>query len=165
LGTRNAYFAEYRPKEEREKEKKFLMEQKTKYIRKDEYGLPLASGPVKSDEENTGMVMHRSSQIAAAWEDFKTKSPIGQTLHAYKRSMEESDNPLLRAWRNMKEKTTMSEPESVRVIRALKEVQHDFDQHVFLKEAANFMIADILDAYLSGDKKVLAQWGTEGVVD
>ncbi|KAJ3373456.1 Multifunctional pyrimidine synthesis protein CAD [Kappamyces sp. JEL0680] len=161
MGTRNAYFAEYRPKEERDREKQELLAEKQKNIKLDEFGLPQGSSQIKPDDEATGMVMHRSSRLAAAWEDFKTKSPLGQTLHSYKRSVEESNNPLLRAWRNLKEKTTVNETETARVVRAFKQVQHDFDQHVFLKEAANFMIADILDAYLKGDKAVLAQWGTE----
>lgn len=57
----------------------------------------------------------------------------------------------------------MSETETAKVIRAFKTVQPDFDQHFFLKEVANYIIADLLEAYLSADVKTLKEWATEGV--
>lgn len=57
----------------------------------------------------------------------------------------------------------MTETETARVIRAFKTVQPDFDQHFFLKEVANYIIADLLEAYLSADVQTLKEWGTEGV--
>ena len=161
--TRNAYWAEYRPKEVRDEERKEMLKERQYRIQKDEHGLPLAQGPVKADEEASGIVMHRTSRIAQAWETFKTESLIGQTLHSYKKSIDESETPILRMWREWKERSMANEPESVKVIKAFKSVDPIFDQHTFLKEAANFLVADILDAYLKGDVKVLKEWGTEGV--
>lgn len=57
----------------------------------------------------------------------------------------------------------MSETETAKVIRAFKTVQPDFDQHFFLKEVANYIIADLLEAYLSADVNTLKEWGTETV--
>ena len=57
----------------------------------------------------------------------------------------------------------MSETETAKVIRAFKTVQPDFDQHFFLKEVANYIIADLLEAYLSADVQTLKEWATEGV--
>lgn len=164
VGTsRNAYWAEYRPKEVRDKEKAEMLEEKAKFIPKNEFGIPLSQSPTLPDEVSSGIVMHRSGRLAEAWEKFKTDSFLGQTMHGYKRSMDESENPMLRMWRDWKERSVANEPETVRVIRAFKTIEPDFDQHSFLREAANFMIADILDAYLKGDAEVLREWGTEAV--
>ena len=69
-----------------------------------------------------------------------------------------------RFWRSLQASTTFTETETSRVIRAFKAVQPDFDQHYFLKEVANYIIADLLEAYLSADVKSLKEWGTEGVL-
>lgn len=95
MGTRNAYFAEYRPKEEREREREEFMQDRKPVIRLDKNGLPIQAGPITADDESSGVVLHRSGKLREAWEKFASESPIGQALNNYSRKMEESDNPLL----------------------------------------------------------------------
>ena len=97
VGTRNAYFAEYRPKEERDRERlEFQAEKQTPTIAVDKNGLPIKAGEaVSANEEASGIVMHRSGRMAEAWNKFATESPIGQALHNYSRKMEENDSPIL----------------------------------------------------------------------
>jgi import inner membrane translocase subunit TIM44 len=164
VGTRHAYFAEYRPKEVRDKEREELLKSKQPQVSKNQFGLPQVEGPVAANEEDTGIVMHRQSKLSAAWDKFKTESKIGQALHSYSRNMEESDNPVLRMWRNWKENSVSSEPETVKVIKAFRTVEPLFEQNEFLKELANFMIPDILDAYLTANVADMQAWTTEGVI-
>jgi hypothetical protein len=97
IGTRNAYFAEYRPKEERERERlEFQADKKKKsHITLDKNGLPIKSEHIEADHDASGIVMHRSGKLAEAWNKFAAESPIGQALHNYSRKLEENDSPIL----------------------------------------------------------------------
>jgi import inner membrane translocase subunit TIM44 len=163
--TGNAYFAEYNTKEVREQKKKELMAKRApKQVRLGPDGLPLIEGPVKADEESTGIVMHKSSRLAEAWSKFKSESAIGQTWYSYKRNLEEKDSPLLQFWRNIRESTKSEESEGAKVVRLIRTVDPTFEQNAFLDEVAHFIIPELLEAYLLGNEKVLKEWVTEGVL-
>ncbi|KAJ3270891.1 protein translocase subunit [Terramyces sp. JEL0728] len=157
----NAYFAEYKPKEIREKEKEELLAKRKAVNPTDEFGIPRVEGPIEENEEASGVVLHKSSKFNETWEKFKQDSPIAQKLFSFSKSMEENDSAVLRFWRNLKEKTVMEESETVKVIKAIRSVDPTFNQSEFLQETAHFVVPDLLDAYLKADEAVLQEWLTE----
>ncbi|KAJ3259082.1 protein translocase subunit [Boothiomyces macroporosus] len=158
----NAYFAEYKPKEVREKEKEELLARRKVVNPTDEFGIPRVEGPIEENEEASGVVLHKSSKFNVAWEKFKHDSPIAQKLFSFSKSLEENDSSVMRFWRNLREKTVVEESETVQVIKAIRAVEPTFNQNDFLQETAHFVIPDLLEAYLKGEEELLQEWLTEG---
>ncbi len=159
--TGSAYFAEYKPKEVRDKLRQEIEESRQKGPRIGADGLPQIDGPIEANEESTGIVMHKSGRIAEAWANFKKESPLFQKLSFVGREMEENDSLLFRFFRNLKEKTTFDESETTKVIKQFQTVDSKFNQHSFLEEAAHFIIPELLEAYLKQDIKLLKEWVNE----
>lgn len=157
--TGNPYFAEYNDKEVRERKKKELDSTRVRPIQFGADGLPKSNQQIEADDESAGMVMHKSSRLTEAWKN----SVLGKTLHDYTRSMEESDNFILSGWRSLKDKFKREDSEHVKVIKAFKKLDPYFNQDEFLSELAHFIIPELLEASLSGDHKLLAEWCSEGV--
>ncbi|KAJ3320267.1 protein translocase subunit [Boothiomyces sp. JEL0866] len=158
----NAYFAEYKPKDVRDKEKEELMAKRKVANPADEFGIPRVEGPIEENADASGVVLHKSSKFNEAWEKFKQDSPIAQKLFSFSKTLEENDSSVMRFWRNLREKTVIEESETVQVIRAIRAVEPTFNQNDFLQETAHFVIPDLLEAYLKGEEALLQEWLTEG---
>jgi import inner membrane translocase subunit TIM44 len=162
--TGNAYWAEYESKEVRDQKRAELSKLKEKKVAIGPDGLPISQKAISADEESSGIVMHKSGRLAAAWEKFKNESPVGQSLHNYSRSIEESDNLILRAFRAVKDKFKSDESDAVKVVRAFKSLDPEFSTDEFISELAHFIIPELLEASLQGDRSVLSEWLSEGVI-
>lgn len=146
----NAYFAEYKPKELRDKER-------------------LLSTPVfkqqriVAPDENAGqnIVLHKSSKMANAWNKFKQESTIGQTLSSVKRGVEESDHPIFEFIRSWREKTRINETEEAKVVKFIKSVDPTFRKDLFLKEMTQYIIPDVVELVLMEDERGIMPWCSE----
>ncbi|KAJ3038326.1 protein translocase subunit [Rhizophlyctis rosea] len=157
----SAYFAEYVPREERERLK---LEAQRELAAKNPL-LPGSTNPqrVVTADPNAGtnVVQHRSSRMAEAWRKFKEDSPVAAKLFAARRSYEESDNPLVERVRDFFSSSAFDETEEAQVIRAFKQVDPFFRKDKFLKDATTMMIPEIMEAYLKGEAHVLKEWCSE----
>ena len=152
----NAFFAEYKPKEQRDKDRLLTL---TKSTLK---GETRQIGP----NENAGqdVVLHKSSRISNAWNKFKQDSAIGQTLFSVKRGVEESDHPVFEFIRNWRERTRIKETEEAKVIKCIKTVDPLFRKDLFLKEMTQYIIPDILELVLKEDAIGISPWCSESAL-
>ncbi|KAK5664897.1 protein translocase subunit [Batrachochytrium dendrobatidis] len=159
----NAFYTEYKPKEVREKEKQ---ERLDSYRKRN----PLSvvqdpSRPVLADPEaGSNVVMHKSSEMTEAWRKFLEESTLGRTLFAARRSVEQSESPLMSRVRNFLASTKVEESEHARTIRAFKQVEPTFSVDAFLKETTQYTIPELMEAFLKGDADTLKEWCSEAAL-
>ena len=77
----------------------------------------------------------------------------------------ESEEPLFSALRSVGSRVgrLFDENDTARVIRAIRESDPDFKMESFLIELKEYIVPEIVDAYLSADKDELRQWMSEAV--
>ncbi len=93
---------------------------------------------------------------------FVTQSPT------YQRMMEnyyESDSPVVSALRSVTSTvgSWFDENETARVIRLMKELDPDFRLDKWQGELREYIVPEVVDAYLSADREGLRQWCGEAV--
>lgn len=132
----------------------------------------LASGKrpkaVKSnDEAGTALVatnIEAKESFSKKIEDFKEKTPTGRKIHEMKvRLWDESENPLIVLLRTIGNKVggIFAETESARVMGQFKMLDPNFNTESFTKHLREYIIPEILEAYVKGDEAVLKQWFSE----
>jgi import inner membrane translocase subunit TIM44 len=87
---------------------------------------------------------------------------------AYQRwleTYEESDSPFISALRTITTKVggLFEENETAQVIRAMKEIDPDFRLERWTGELREYIVPEVVDAYLSADRESLRQWCGEAV--
>ncbi|KAH6563645.1 hypothetical protein BASA50_010344 [Batrachochytrium salamandrivorans] len=159
----NAFYAEYKPKEIRDKERQDIINRHRR--RNPLSSAPDPTQPVLADSEaGSNVVLHKSSEMAEAWRKFSQESTLGRTFFAAQRSVEESDNPFLTRIRNFLASTKVEESEHARTIRAFKQVEPSFSVDSFLKETTQYTIPELMEAFLKGDSIVLKEWCSEAAL-
>lgn len=97
-------------------------------------------------------------------EDFKEKTYFGRKLQEYKNKLwDESENPLIVILRTVNNKISglFAETESGRVYGQFKLMDPNFSSELFTKHLREYIIPEVLEAYVKGDEKVLKQWFSE----
>ncbi|AOA64298.1 TIM23 complex subunit [Komagataella phaffii CBS 7435] len=93
----------------------------------------------------------------------KPETPIGKVLGDLRMRWEESENGLISLFRTIFEKIGgfFDETESAKVIRMFKEIDPSFNTENFNKQLREFIIPEVLEAYVQGDEAVLKTWLSE----
>ena len=93
---------------------------------------------------------------------FLTSSPTFQRL---KETYYESDAPAVSAFRSVASTVAgwFDENETAQVIRAIREVDPDFRVDSFTRELREYIVPEVVDAYLSADRESLKAWCGEAV--
>jgi import inner membrane translocase subunit TIM44 len=55
------------------------------------------------------------------------------------------------------------ETEQAKVIRWAKELDPEFQMETFLRDLRDYVVPEVVDAFVSGDSKTLREWCSEGV--
>lgn len=76
--------------------------------------------------------------------------------------MEESDNPVIERFREWFG-GAMQESEEAQVVRMFQSVDPTFSIDKFMRDATEFYIPDVMDAYIKGDLKTLKEWCSDAV--
>lgn len=149
----------------------FLTKEQREALRKKELERKLKEGykgPVKANEEAGGALVstdHKPSgpSVGEKWEDFKLKSPVGRGVVYLQEKWEESENGLIALIRTIVEKVTgfFAETEQARVVKQLKLMDPSFKLTDFQRTLTNYIVPEILDAYIKNDDKVLKEWFSE----
>lgn len=58
----------------------------------------------QANTEASGMVLHKDSQFAQSWQNFKDNNPYVNRVLIWKTKLDESDNPVVRASMLVKDK-------------------------------------------------------------
>jgi len=88
---------------------------------------------------------------------FITSSP---TYQRWAESYYESDSPVISTLRSITSTvgSWFDENETAKVIRAMREVDPDFRMERWTGELREYIVPEVVDAYLSADREALKQW-------
>lgn len=134
-------------------------------------GVVSDSEKVTDEDVNAGanVVLHKDSKWKEAWDGFKTSNPMVQGVFSMRRRYEESDNAMANTARFLTDKLTdlfgpmFEETEHGATIAEIREIDPTFTVEEFMKEAREFMIPEILEAYIEWDEKTLKEWCSDSV--
>ncbi len=129
----------------------------------------IRSRPVKENlEAGQSVITHGTAKpskptFSEKWEHFKVTTSVGRFIGDMRLKYEESENGLVSGFRTVSGKIVgfFSETESGRVIRKFKQMDPSFNMDDFQREVRQFILPEILDAYIKGDKVVLKAWLSE----
>ncbi|KAF6072731.1 Tim44-like domain family protein [Candida albicans] len=131
-------------------------------------GSSTAYGPVRENDEAGGALVATAHKptgptMGEKWENFKLKSPIGRGLVYLQERWEESENGLIALIRTIVEKVTgfFSETEQAKVVKQLKLMDPSFRLTDFQRTLTNYIVPEVVDAYIKNDAKVLKEWLSE----
>ncbi|ODV86778.1 hypothetical protein CANARDRAFT_27168 [[Candida] arabinofermentans NRRL YB-2248] len=90
-------------------------------------------------------------------------SMIGRLLLTLREKWEEAENPLLVLIRTILDKIGgfFDETEGAKVVKTFREMDPNFSIESFSKHLREYIVPELLDAYISGDEKVLKMWLSE----
>lgn len=86
-----------------------------------------------------------------------------QRLFSIPKRLEDSENPLVESARNIADRFAgfFAENETALVIRKMREIDPNFQLEPFLRELREYILPEVLDAYVNGDIKTLKEWLSE----
>ena len=83
-----------------------------------------------------------------------------QSLFSLKSSYHESENPLVSTARSITDRVAgfFAENETARVVKKFREMDPSFQVEPFLREMREYILPEVLDAYVKGDTETLKLW-------
>ena len=83
-----------------------------------------------------------------------------QSLFSLKSSYNESENPLVSTARSITDRVAgfFAENETARVIKKFREMDPSFQVEPFVREMREYILPEVLDAYVKGDTETLKLW-------
>jgi len=111
------------------------------------------------------LVFVKASPRAEAWENFKSTNPVMQRLSSLHTAFEESESPLVTPIRAVTSTigSWFEENETAQVTRMMRALDPGFSREAFEKELREYIVPEVVDAYLSADRESLVRWCSEAV--
>lgn len=106
------------------------------------------------------MTVHKDAAWKESWRDFRDTSPVMQRLFSLKDTYNESENPLISTARSISDRVSgfFAENETATVIKKFREMDPSFQLEPFLREMREYILPEVLDAYVKGDSETLKLW-------
>ncbi|AEO53199.1 hypothetical protein MYCTH_2294220 [Thermothelomyces thermophilus ATCC 42464] len=124
-----------------------------------------ANNPVYQEDPNAGtnLTVHKDAAWKEAWREFRDQNKFVQSLFGMKSIYQESDNPLISTARSITDKVAgfFAENETAMVIKKLRSMDPSFKLEPFLQELREYILPEVLDAYVKGDTETLKLWLSE----
>jgi import inner membrane translocase subunit TIM44 len=113
------------------------------------------------------VVVHKLSARQQAWEDMKSTNPVLKKFSELKQAYNESENSFVSSLRTVTDTvgSWFDENETAQVLRAMKNMDPDFNRESFERELREYIVPEVVDAYLSADQEALKEWCGEAVSD
>jgi import inner membrane translocase subunit TIM44 len=113
----------------------------------------------------SAMVLHKDAGKYEKWEELKQTNPVLQTFASWKAAYDESENPVVSGIRSVTSTigSWFDETETAQVTRVMRMMDPTFNMESFMRELREYIIPEVVDAYLSADREALKQWCGEGV--
>ncbi|KAL6717804.1 protein translocase subunit [Lecanora helva] len=142
-------------KEERRKQRKLR--------ELEEAGAPGHRRVEKMEEDpnaGTNVTLHKDSAFRESWRNFKDSNKVMQSIFSLKSSYNESENPLISTARSVTDRIAgfFAENETAMVIKKFREMDPSFQVEPFLREMREYILPEVLDAYVKGDTETLKLW-------
>lgn len=120
---------------------------------------------VENPDAGSAMVLHKDSEKREKWDNLKETNPILRGLVNLRKAYDESENPVISSVRGVTESVSsflFDETEQAQVTRLLKMMDPSYDPETFQRELREYIIPEVVDAYLSADQESLQMWCGEG---
>lgn len=119
----------------------------------------------KNDEAGNALVATDIKPSSNFKESLKIKptSTLGKLLLVLREKWEEAENPLLVLIRTIMNKVggLFAETEAARVVKQFKEYDPNFTSIAFQKQLREYIVPEVVEAYIKGDEEVLKKWLSE----
>lgn len=112
------------------------------------------------------LVLSKDNNVEPSkWEEVKANSSFFSYLGELKERYHESESPVISALRTVTDKigSLSEENEFARVTRTMRILDPSFEVEGFVKDLKEYIIPEVLDAYLGMDKEALKTWCGEAV--
>lgn len=119
---------------------------------------------IQVNNEAKGIVLHRDSQFAQSWQNFKDNNPYVNRVLVWKTRLDESNNPVVRASFLLKDKMSelfggvFQRTELSEALTEICKMDPTFDKDRFLLECEYDVIPNVLEAMIRPDLEVLQDW-------
>ncbi|KAJ8060937.1 hypothetical protein OCU04_010017 [Sclerotinia nivalis] len=116
--------------------------------------------PIEDPNAGTNVTVHKDSAYKEAWRDFRDSNRLMQSLFSMKTVYNESENPLISTARSISDRVAgfFAENETAQVIKKFREMDPSFQMEPFLREMREYILPEVLDAYVKGDTETLKLW-------
>ena len=106
------------------------------------------------------MTLHKDAAWKESWRNFRDSSKVVQGLFNLKSSYAESENPLVSTARSISDRVAgfFAENETATVIKAFRAMDPSFQLEPFLQDMREYILPEVLDAYVKGDTETLKLW-------
>ncbi|KAG8782109.1 protein translocase subunit [Serendipita sp. 401] len=116
---------------------------------------------VENPDAGVAMVLHKDAEKREKWETLKETNPILRSFVDLRKAYDESENPVISSLRGVTESVSsflFEETETAQVTRMFKTMDPSYDPETFQRELREYIIPEVVDAYLSADKDSLKMW-------
>ena len=114
-------------------------------------------------EAGTNVTLHKDAAWKESWRKFRESSPLFDRIDSMKSTYNESENPLISTARSITDRVAgfFAENETATVIKAFRAMDPSFQLETFLQDMREYMLPEVLDAYVKGDVETLKLWLSE----
>jgi import inner membrane translocase subunit TIM44 len=118
-----------------------------------------------STRAGSAVVLHKDSPRQEAWNRLKETNPVFRTFASLRHSFDESENPVVSSIRSVTQTigSWFDENETAQVTRVMKILDPNFNRETFERELREYIVPEVVDAYLSADQEALKTWCGEAV--
>jgi import inner membrane translocase subunit TIM44 len=120
----------------------------------------------KRVEANPGageaLVLSETQEPEDTW---RSRLKQSETYQRWQETYQESENPVVSTLRSVTSTVGgwFEENETARVIRMIRQMDPDFQMEAFQRELREYIVPEVVDAYLNADKESLKMWCGEAV--
>lgn len=113
----------------------------------------------------SSVVLHKDSPRQEQWKKLKETNPILRSFVSLREAFDESENPVVSSVRSVTQTvgSWFDENETAQVMRLMKALDPAFNRESFERELREYIVPEVVDAYLSADKEALKSWCGEAV--
>ena len=111
------------------------------------------------------MVLHKDSPRQEKWNRLKETNPLLRQFAELKQQYDESENPVISSLRSVTSTigSWFDENESAQVQRMMKAMDPTFNMETFERDLREYIVPEVVDAYLTADQEALKAWCGEAV--
>ncbi|KAI1650380.1 Tim44-domain-containing protein [Daldinia loculata] len=119
-----------------------------------------AEDAVEDPNAGTNITLHKDAAWKEAWREFRDQNKLVQGIFNMKSVYNESENPLITTARSITDRVAgfFAENETAMVIRKFRSMDPNFQIEPFLQELREYILPEVLDAYVKGDTETLKLW-------
>ncbi|RDL42192.1 putative Mitochondrial import inner membrane translocase subunit tim44 [Venustampulla echinocandica] len=116
--------------------------------------------PIEDPNAGTNVTLHKDAAWKESWREFRDTSRLMQSVFSLKSTFNESENPLVSTARSITDRFAgfFAENETAMVIKKFREMDPTFQMEPFLREMREYILPEVLDAYVKGDIETLRLW-------